>query len=175
MCIARLLQEVIPSPGAAEKHKSWDDLHTAATRSWPGETYSTLCSALPFHIVWTTPPGLQNGWSELPSHHNPRAMGSYIRDPNPATRTHSAVQPPMLRADRTGRGVVYGSFPKKKIMRQQRATEGALTTQPRRYARLNNIKQQTTPSGQEAEHSTARGSAKENAQTVCSGDCFASS
>lgn len=37
-CVERLLREVIPSPGAAEKHKSWDDLHTAATCSW-------LCAA----------------------------------------------------------------------------------------------------------------------------------
>lgn len=49
----------------------------------------------------------------------------------------------------------------KKTMRQRRATKGALTVKPRRYACLNNIKQQTTPSGQEAEHSTARDSAKE--------------
>lgn len=56
--------------------------------------------------------------------------------------------------------MIYDLCPKK-TMRQRRATEGALTVRPRRYARLNNIKQQTTPSGQEAEHSTARGSAKE--------------
>lgn len=46
-----------------------------------------------------------------------------------------------------------------------------MTVRPRRYARLNNIKQQTTPSGQEAEHSTARGSAKET-HRLCSGICL---
>lgn len=39
ICFARLLQEAIPSSGAAEKHKSWDDLHTAAKRSWLGDKH----------------------------------------------------------------------------------------------------------------------------------------
>lgn len=91
--VARLLQEVIPSPGAAEKHKSWDDLHTAAKRSWLGDKDPFLLRSTCNRICYADWPVGRTGLAHRTN--RPAGQGyDTIRYPNPANASTPRSQPP---------------------------------------------------------------------------------
>lgn len=95
----RLLQEVIPSAGRLkkkkQKHKSWGDLHTAATGSWLAKMRFWLLSPMCCLAGLADGAGLVG----LADRIDRPAGQEYIMHsgPEPATHTHAQPSGPRMR------------------------------------------------------------------------------